>query len=162
MYEPASFLDITAENWDATLDVVLRGSVLPAVAAARWMKDHDGGRMVLVSSINGVVSEPESAAYSAAKAGIISVVRSIAMDLSDDGVTANAIIPGWVHTAMTAEFLETATHESLKRLNMLGRVATPEEIANFAAYLLTDAPPYLTGASLTIDGGQTALAPMPS
>ena len=161
MYEPASFLDITAENWDATLGVVLRGSVLPAVVAARWMKGHGGGRIALVSSINGVVSEPESAAYSAAKAGIISVARSIAMDLSDDGVTANAVIPGWVHTGMTAEFLETATRDSLKRLNMLGRVATPQEIASFVTYLLTEAPTYLTGASLTIDGGQTALAPMP-
>jgi meso-butanediol dehydrogenase/(S,S)-butanediol dehydrogenase/diacetyl reductase len=161
MYEPVSFLDITAENWDATLNVVLRGSVLPAVAASRWMAGNGGGRIVLISSINGVVSEPDSAAYSAAKAAIISVARSIAMDLSDAGVTANAIISGWVHTAMTAEFLQTATRDSLKRLNMLGRVATPEELAGFVSYLLTDAPAYLTGAALTVDGGQTALAPMP-
>jgi 3-oxoacyl-[acyl-carrier protein] reductase len=62
---------------------------------------------------------------------------------------------------MTAEFLQTATRDSLKRLNMLGRVATPEELAGFVSYLLTDAPAYLTGAALTVDGGQTALAPMP-
>jgi NAD(P)-dependent dehydrogenase (short-subunit alcohol dehydrogenase family) len=161
MYEPASFLDVTAENWDATLNVVLRGSVLPAVAASRWMATNGGGRIVLISSINGVVSEPESAAYSAAKAGIISVARSIAMDLSSAGVMANAIVSGWVQTAMTEEFLATADRESLKRLNMIGRVATPEELAGFVSYLLTDAPTYLTGAALTVDGGQTALAPMP-
>ena len=122
-YEPVGFTDITAGNWDARMDTVLRGSVLPVVAAARWMRDNGGGRAVLISSVNGVVSEPESAAYSAAKAGIISVARSIAMDLSDAGVSANALILGWTNTAMVEEFLETATAESLKTLNMLGRVA---------------------------------------
>ena len=160
-YEPVAFTDITAENWDATMDTVLRGSVLPAAAATRWMKDHGGGRVVLISSINGVVSEPESAAYSAAKAAIISVARSISMDLSESGVSANALILGWTNTAMVEEFLETATPESLKTLNMLGRVAEPAEIAGFVGYLATEAPAYLTGAALTIDGGQTALAPMP-
>jgi NAD(P)-dependent dehydrogenase (short-subunit alcohol dehydrogenase family) len=160
-YEPVAFTEITADNWDATLDTVLRGSVLPAAAATRWMRDNGGGRVVLISSVNGVVSEPESAAYSAAKAGIISVARSIAMDLSDAGVSANALILGWTNTAMVEEFLETATSESLKTLNMLGRVADPGEIAGFIGYLATEAPAYLTGAAITIDGGQTALAPMP-
>lgn len=160
-YEPAPFTEITAENWDATMDTVLRGSVLTAAAATRWMMNNGGGRVVLISSINGVVSEPESAAYSAAKAGIISVARSIAMDLSEAGVTANALILGWTNTAMVAEYLETATPESLKTLNMLGRVAEPTEIAGFVGYLATEAPAYMTGAALTIDGGQTALAPMP-
>jgi NAD(P)-dependent dehydrogenase (short-subunit alcohol dehydrogenase family) len=160
-YEPVAFTDITAENWDATLDTVLRGSVLAAAAATRWMRDNGGGRVVLISSVNGVVSEPESAAYSAAKAGIISVARSIAMDLSDAGVSANALILGWTNTAMVEEYLETASAESLKTLNMLGRVAEPAEIAGFIGYLATEAPPYLTGAAITIDGGQTALAPMP-
>lgn len=160
-YELVAFTDITADNWDATLNTVLRGSVLPAAAATRWMRDNGGGRVVLISSVNGVVSEPESAAYSAAKAGIISVARSIAMDLSDVGVSANALILGWTNTAMVEEFLETATAESLKTLNMLGRVAEPGEIAGLIGYLATEAPAYLTGAAITIDGGQTALAPMP-
>jgi NAD(P)-dependent dehydrogenase (short-subunit alcohol dehydrogenase family) len=160
-YEPVAFTDISADNWDATLDTVLRGSVLPAVAATRWMRENGGGRIVLISSVNGVVSEPDSAAYSAAKAGVISVARSIAMDLSDAGIRANALILGWTNTAMVEEFLETATPESLKTLNMLGRVAEPGEIAGFVGYLATEAPAYLTGAAITIDGGQTALAPMP-
>jgi NAD(P)-dependent dehydrogenase (short-subunit alcohol dehydrogenase family) len=160
-YDPIPFPEITAENWDAALDTVLRGSVLTAVAATRWMKDNGGGRVVFVSSVNGVVSEPESAAYSAAKAAIISVARSVAMDLSDQGVSANALILGWTRTAMVEEYLQTATPESLKTLNMLGRVADPSEIADFIGYLATEAPTYLTGAALTVDGGQTALAPMP-
>jgi NAD(P)-dependent dehydrogenase (short-subunit alcohol dehydrogenase family) len=83
------------------------------------------------------------------------------MDLSDAGIRANALILGWTNTAMVEEFLETATPESLKTLNMLGRVAEPGEIAGFVGYLATEAPAYLTGAAITIDGGQTALAPMP-
>src|SRR5260221_1617043 len=87
-YEPVPFLDLTRASWDATMSVTLTGSVLAAAEAARHMKAAGGGRIVLFSSINGFHSEPESVHYSAAKAAIISVAKSLAVDLAGTGVIA--------------------------------------------------------------------------
>lgn len=160
-YEPTHSLEMTAEAWDSCLDVVLRGSVLVAVAAAKRMKAAGRGRIVLISSINGAVSEPESAHYSAAKAAINSVARSMAVDLAADGIPVNAVSPGWVDTPMIAEFVAEASDEDLGRINPLRRLGRPEELAGVIAYLATDAPTFLTGSTLFVDGGQTAIAPMP-
>ncbi len=160
-FEPAHFLEMTAAVWDSCMDVVLRGSVLCAVAAARRMKEAGGGRIILVSSINGAVSEPETAHYSAAKAAIISVAKSMAVDLSDHGIAVTAVAPGWVDTPMVAEFVEQATPEDLRRINPLARLGRPEELAGFVTYVATEAPAFLTGSTLFVDGGQTAVAPMP-
>jgi NAD(P)-dependent dehydrogenase (short-subunit alcohol dehydrogenase family) len=161
IYEPVDFLEMTAEAWDRTCDVVLRGTVLCSVAAARHMREKGGGRIVLISSINGAVSEPESAHYSAAKAGVMSLARSMAVDLADHGISVNAVSPGWVRTPMTEEFLAEATPEMLHRVNPLGRSGDPTEIASFIVYLATEAPSFMTGATLFVDGGQTAVAPLP-
>jgi NAD(P)-dependent dehydrogenase (short-subunit alcohol dehydrogenase family) len=160
-YEPVHSLEMTAAAWDSCLDVALRGSVLVAVAAAKRMKAAGGGRIILFSSINGTVSEPESAHYSAAKAAINSVARSLAVDFAADGIAVNAVSPGWVDTPMIAEFVEEATPEDLGRINPLRRLGRPEELAGVVAYLATDAPTFLTGSTLFVDGGQTAIAPMP-
>jgi NAD(P)-dependent dehydrogenase (short-subunit alcohol dehydrogenase family) len=161
IFEPAHILEMTSEAWDRTLNVTLRGSVLCSVAAARQMRDNGGGRIVLISSINGAVSEPKSAHYSAAKAAIISLARSMAVDLAEYGITVNAVAPGWVDTPMIAEFVETATPDDLRRINPMARLGRPEEIAGFITYLATDAPEFLSGSTLYVDGGQTAAAPMP-
>ncbi len=161
IYEPVGFLEMNAEVWDRTLDICLRGSALCGVAAARHMRQRSGGRIVLMSSLNGAVSEPESAHYSAAKAGIISLARSMALDLAEHGIAVNAVAPGWVRTPLTEEFLDQSTREMLRRVNPLARAGEPEEIANLIRYLAVEAPPFLTGATLFIDGGQTAVAPMP-
>jgi NAD(P)-dependent dehydrogenase (short-subunit alcohol dehydrogenase family) len=161
IYEPVPFLEMTPEDWDRTLDIVLRGSALCGLAAGRHMRNQGGGRIILVSSLNGVISEPESAHYSAAKAGIVSLARSMALDLADYGVAVNAVAPGWVRTPMTQAFLEQSTPAMLRRVNPLGRAGDPDEIANLIRYLAVEAPSFLTGATIAIDGGQTAVAPMP-
>jgi 3-oxoacyl-[acyl-carrier protein] reductase len=159
--ESDDVLELTPDSWDRTIDVNLRGSALCTTAAARHMSAGDGGRIILFSSINGAISEPQSAPYSASKAAISSLARSFAVDLGDQGVAVNAVAPGWVHTPMTAGFLEEATPDDLRRLNPLGRLGRPEEIASVVLYLATDAPLFLTGTTLFIDGGQTAAAVMP-
>ena len=153
--------DLTAENWDRTLDVNLRGSALCSAAAARHMAAAGGGRIILFSSINGAVSEPQTASYSASKAAISSLARTFAVDLGDAGVAVNAVAPGWVHTPMTAGFLAEATPDALRRLNPMARLGRPEEIAGVVLYLATDAPLFLTGTTLFIDGGQSAAAAVP-
>ncbi len=152
---------LTAQTWDTTMDLHVRGAVLTAGAAARHMSAAGRGRIVLLSSVNGFHSEPGSIAYSAAKTAIISVARSLAVDLAASGVQANAVAPGWVSTPMTEAHLQTTTAEQLRRVNPMGRAGTADEIAGLIRYLIIDAPAFLTGATITVDGGQTALAPMP-
>jgi len=159
-YEPVSFLDLTRESWNATMDVALTGSVLAAVEAAQHMQSAGGGRIVLFSSTNRFHSEPDSVHYSAAKAAISSVAKSIAVDLAGTGVIANAIAPGWVSTPMTSELVDQSTTEQLRRVNTLGRAGRPEEIADVVHYLVTQAPEFLVGTTIYVDGGQTAQAPM--
>jgi len=155
------FRDTTAGTWDAMHNVAMRGTVLAAVAAAKRMVPAGTGRIVLFSSINGFHSEPDTADYSAAKAAVSSLAKSMAVDLGESGVITNAIAPGWVRTPMTEEFLARSTPEMLRRVNPLGRAGTPEEIADVVWFLIAEAPAFLIGTTLYVDGGQTAAAPMP-
>ena len=160
MYEPVGFLDMGEAEWRRTMVSTLDSIVYPSVAAAARMKTGGGDRFVLISSTNAACSEPESAHYSAAKAGVTSLARSMAVDLGQHGIQINAVAPGWVHTAMVDDFVENASDETLKQLNALGRVGQPDELANVIEYLSFDAPDYLTGATIFVDGGQTAMAPL--
>lgn len=160
IYQPVHILDMDRAAWEHTLRSNLDAVIYTAVAAARQMTKTGGGRFVLTSSINSPLSEPESAHYSAAKAAVSSLARSLAVDLAAHNIQANAIAPGWVHTAMVDDFVQNATPETLSQLNILGRVGQPDEIANVVEYLLLDAPDYLNGATIFVDGGQTAMAPL--
>lgn len=160
IYEPVDFLDMDEAAWRQTMSATLDSAVYVSVPAARQMTKQGGGRFVLISSINAPLSEPESSNYSAAKAGISSLARSMAVDLTKHNIQVNALAPGWVHTAMVEEFVQNATQETLSRLNILGRVGQPDEIANVIEYLLLAAPAYLTGTTIFVDGGQTAMAPL--
>jgi NAD(P)-dependent dehydrogenase (short-subunit alcohol dehydrogenase family) len=160
MYEPVDFLDMDEASWRRTLASSLDSMVYPSVPVAAAMKEAGHGRFVLISSINAPCSEPESAHYSAAKAGVASLARSMAVDLGRHGIQVNAVAPGWVHTAMVDDFVKNATSETLKQLNPVQRVGQPDELANVIEYLGFDAPDYLTGATIFVDGGQTAMAPL--
>lgn len=81
--------------------------------------------------------------------------------MTERGTVAHAVTPGWIHTEMVDEFARTATSESLKRVNPLGRMGKPDEVARLVEYLAVDAPAYLTGSTLYVDGGQTAMALLP-
>lgn len=159
-YEPVDFLDMDQKAWQQTVGPSLDAMLFPCVAAAKVMADNDGGRFVLISSINSPNSEPESAHYSAAKAAVSSLARSMAVDLAKHNITVNAVAPGWVATDMVGDFVENATPESLKQLNILARVGEPDELGNVIEYLVLDAPEYLDGATIFVDGGQTAMAPL--
>lgn len=125
VYEPVAFLDSAPCTWDRAYRVGLRGTALTARAAAKHMVDAGGGRIVLFSSINAVTSEPESSEYSAIKAGVTSLAKSMAIELGAAGVVTNAIAPGWCDTPMNQEFLATTTPAMLAKVNTLGRVGRP-------------------------------------
>jgi NAD(P)-dependent dehydrogenase (short-subunit alcohol dehydrogenase family) len=160
IYEPCDFLRMTAREWRETLSTTLDSTVYPAVAAGQLMAERKSGRMVLIASTNSIVSEAGSAHYSAAKAAASSLARSLCVDLAPHGIRVNAVAPGWIHTSMVDEFVQSATPETLRDINPLGRVGKPGEVANLIEYLALDAPDYLTGATILIDGGQTAVAPL--
>jgi gluconate 5-dehydrogenase len=161
VYELVPFLEITAANWNRAVDGSLRGAVLTAVAAARAMVSAGGGRIILIGSANGFHAEPATTTYSAVKASIASVARGIAADLADQGIVANVVAPGWTRTPMTAGAADAMSRSDLRRIMPAARVADPEEIANVVRYLVVNAPSFLNGSTVYVDGGQTAMAPSP-
>lgn len=159
IYEDQHVSELTVAAWDRTMAINLRGAMLCAREAARHMDER--GRIVNIASINGLLSEPGFAAYSASKAGIISLTKSLAVDLAQRGIMANCIAPGWIETPMTAAYVGGISREAMLRVNLLGRAGQPEEIAEVAAFLARPDVTFLTGQTLFVDGGQSVMAPLP-
>lgn len=154
----ANFKELTIEDWDAMNATVLRGSALFAMAATRaFIAAGTKGRMVFITSISARVADPGLAHYCAAKAGVDALVRSLAVDLSADGIIANAVAPGWVHTPMIGEFVDQLAPGALSVMNPQSRAADPAEVAEVVRFLVADAPAFLTGSTITVDGGQTIM-----
>jgi meso-butanediol dehydrogenase/(S,S)-butanediol dehydrogenase/diacetyl reductase len=149
------FLEITPEEWRRVLAVNLDGMFHCAREAARRMVDGDGGAILMTASTNGLVGHPLYADYNAAKAGVVALARTLALELAPK-VRVNAVCPGYVLTPMQeAEY----TQEMLRATDAkipLGRHARPEEVAALFAFLASDDGAYLTGAAIPIDGGETA------
>lgn len=146
-------VDLPPADWRQVLDADLSGvftvlqAVLPAMLAA------GSGHVVNVSSVIGIVGFPGDAAYSAAKGGVNALTRSLAKEVARSGLTVNAVAPGPVQTEMTEQLSERSRARLLERIP-LGRQGRPEEVASLVAYLL-DAPAYLTGAVIPLDGGMS-------
>jgi len=149
------FLDITPDEWDRVLAVNLDGVFFCAQAAARRMIAQGHGVILMTASTNGVVGHPFYADYNASKAGVLLLMRSMALELAPT-VRVNAVCPGYVMTPMQqAEY----TPEMLRATDAkipLGRHARPEEVAGLFAFLASDEGAYLTGAAIPIDGGELA------
>lgn len=149
-----AFLDITPDEWRRTQAVNLDGVFFTSQAAARRMVSG-GGVILMTASTNGVVGHPWYAGYNASKAGVLLLMRSMALELAPT-IRVNAICPGYVATPMQeAEY----TPEMLAATNRkipLGRHATPEEIAAMYAFLASDEARYLTGTAIAVDGGELA------
>jgi meso-butanediol dehydrogenase / (S,S)-butanediol dehydrogenase / diacetyl reductase len=149
------FLEIEEADWRRVLDVNLTGVFHCAQQAARRMVVGDGGVILMTASTNGLTGHPLYADYNASKAGVILLARTMALELAP-AVRVNAVCPGYVLTPMQrSEY----TDEMLAEVNAgipLGRHATPEEIAALYAFLASDEGAYFTGATISIDGGETA------
>lgn len=158
VYIPADFLDISPEQWRHVQNVNVDGAFFVSQAAARAMASRGGGRIILIGSITGLQAEPASAPYSTSKSALEGLARAIAVDAGRRGVTANVVAPGWTRTPMATEDIQKVGEEGMLRINPLARAAEPEEIANLVVYLAADAPTFLTGTTIRIDGGQSAVA----
>ena len=147
------------DQWDEVLDVNLRAAaMLTRELHASLLEANPGSAIVYVSSIEAFVGNAFLPAYGASKAGLLGLTRSACTLLGPEGVRVNAICPGTVDTPLLAPLLDMpGAKESLLARTPLGRLAQPEDIASVVRFLLSDEAAYITGASLTVDGGMTAL-----
>jgi NAD(P)-dependent dehydrogenase (short-subunit alcohol dehydrogenase family) len=150
----APFVEVTRSDWDRVVAVNLTGVFFLSQAVARIMIDNAvPGRIVNVSSVHAVVSEPNAAPYTATKGGIEAMTRTIASELAPHGITVNCVRPGATRTSMSEPIYTPEVIGSLQARIPLGRIAPPEWVASAIAYLASDDACYTTGACLDVDGG---------
>jgi len=156
-----NLIDMSAADWDAMLNVHLRGAFLCGRETARAMRDRKiPGRIVTVSSTAVYEGDPLLGHYNAAKSGVIGLTRSMAADFAPWGIRVNGVAPGWVHTDMTAADLP-APGTRIPNLGVLERAGLAEEIAPAIVFLASNVSDFLTGATLVVDGGQIIAGPRP-
>ena len=159
IFRAADFLDIAEEDWDAVLDVNLKGSFLVGQAAAREMVKTGGGAIVNMSSVNGVMAIPSIASYNASKGGVDQLTRVMALALAPHRIRVNAVGPGTIATELARKAV-LGSVEAEKRIlsrTPMQRLGEPEEVAAIVAVLLSEASAYVTGEVVYIDGGRRAL-----
>ena len=159
IFRAADFLDITEADWDTVIGVNLKGAFLVGQAVAREIVRGGGGSVVNMSSVNGVLAIPSIASYNASKGGIDQLTRAMALALADQGVRVNAVGPGTIATELARQAVlstEAAKQRILGR-TPLKRLGEPSEVADVAAFLLSDASSYMTGQVVYVDGGRLAL-----
>ena len=158
-------LETSAEDWDRVMAVNARGVFLCSKYAVAQMLQQKpaGGILVNIASVAGMIAVDRRFPYGASKGAVISMTRSIAIDFANQGIRANAICPGTVHTPFVEGFLERnfaenkdEVRQQLHARQPIGRMGRPEEIAAAALYLASDEAALITGSTLVIDGGWTA------
>jgi 3-oxoacyl-[acyl-carrier protein] reductase len=145
-------LRMSDEDWQSVIDTNLTGSFRVAKRAAKGMLRLRRGRIILVSSVVGLLGSAGQVNYAASKAGLVGFARSLARELGSRNITSNVVAPGFVHTDMTDELPEDRKKEILAQVPS-GRYAEPSEIAAAVRYLASDDAGYVNGAVLPVDGG---------
>jgi 3-oxoacyl-[acyl-carrier protein] reductase len=140
------------EEFDKVIEVNLRAAFVAARTAARSMVRNKFGRIISISSVSGVMGNAGQTNYSASKAGLIGMTKTIARELAKKNITANCVAPGFIETEMTKK-LPQPVIEAAKQLIPLRRVGTVDDIAKAVAFFASDDAAYITGQVLPVDGG---------
>jgi acetoacetyl-CoA reductase len=148
----AVFKKMDRAQWDAVLSTNLDSVFNVTRQVIGGMADRGWGRVINISSVNGIKGQFGQANYSAAKAGILGFTKAVAAEVAQKGVTVNAIAPGYVATDMVMA-IKPAVREGIVASIPMGRLGRPEEIGGLCAYLASDLAGYMTGATLNINGG---------
>ena len=142
------------EEWDEVIQTNLRSAFLMSRAATRYMMRARYGRIINITSVSGLIGNPGQTNYSASKAGIIGLTRSLSRELAGRKVTINAVAPGFIESDMTAALGDLVKDEAKKRIPAK-RLGTPEEVAAVVLFLASRDASYITGQVVTVDGGLT-------
>jgi 3-oxoacyl-[acyl-carrier protein] reductase len=151
--------DTSEEEWDRILDINLKGVFLGCKFAIPAMRQCGGGSIVNIASGARLIGLPQHFAYCAAKAGVIHLTKSLALDHGRDNIRINCICPGAVLTPMLGEVIDlndSAQREQTAKQSALGRIAEPEEIARVSLFLCSKDASFMTGAAVPVDGGSAA------
>lgn len=162
---PSPIQDMTDENWDTTLAVNLRGAFVLSRAVAGPMMAQGSGRIVHIASTAAFTAAAGLSAYAASKHGLVGLTRAAACDLGRFGITVNAVCPGNTDTQMLRDVLEERGRlqgrtceevlDDIVRKTPAGRLGTPDDVAAAVLFLLSDEAQYITGQTLTVDGGRS-------
>ncbi len=145
----------TTEAWDATIDTNLKGAFLCSRRALRGMMKARWGRIVNIASAAALRGNAGQTAYSASKAGVVGMTRSLAREYASRGITVNAVCPGFVETRLT-ETVPPEMKAAYAEMTPVGRLGTPEEIAAVVAFIASPEASYVNGAVIAVDGGLSA------
>ncbi|MBK1697973.1 SDR family NAD(P)-dependent oxidoreductase [Rhodovibrio salinarum] len=149
--------EMALADWDAVIETNLRGAWMMAQQTARhMMRLGHGGSIINIASILGIQGRPWVPAYSASKGGLISLTRALAVEWAPHGIRVNAIVPGYIETDINREFLASAAGKTLKARIPQGRTGVPEDLDGPLLLLASDLSGFMTGTTLTVDGGHSA------
>jgi 3-hydroxybutyrate dehydrogenase len=163
----ANIEDFQIDRWDAIISINLSSSFHTIRAAIPGMKKRKWGRIINIASAHGLVASGQKVAYVAAKHGLVGLTKTVAIEAANEGVTCNAICPGWVLTPLVAKQIEARAQQSGKTFDQekvalvsekqpMHEFTSPESIGALAVFLASDAAASITGSSYSIDGGWTA------
>lgn len=145
-------LRMKEEDWDLVLDINLKGAFNCTKAVLKYMTKQRGGTIINIASIVGAMGNAGQANYVASKAGMIGLTKTIAREYANRGITANAVAPGFIDTAMTQALPENVRQELAKQIPM-GKLGTPEDVANAVRFLASPWASYITGQVIHVNGG---------
>ena len=153
---------MSEEDWDNAMDVDVKGAWLCCKHVLPSMKSAKAGSIINIASVHARITAPGHFPYAAAKSALVGLTRNLALDYAPYNIRVNAICPGWVRTPLVQGWFDQqadpkATEERVLSFQPLRRIGTPEEIANFVAFVASDEASFITGAELVIDGGMSIM-----
>ena len=150
----SSAVNISEDDWEKVIELNLNGAFRMAQAAARVMLNQRSGKIINIGSVNSVLGAREVISYAASKGGILQVTRAMASELAAKGIQVNCILPGYFESDLTKGIQDDeARYEMIRRRTPAGRWGKPDDLAGAVVYLASSASDYVTGSTLTVDGG---------